>query len=258
MSAKEYYRKALFNPSSMSDEKQITAQPSGVPGLAVDVYFQESRIKMMTRLANAYHSAGCFTSDVKNPYQALVKIQAGAEMGMAPAEAMSSLLLIKGQTTIWGMAMTKRLRLHGWKVTVVKEDENNCEVKVTKGDESYSYKATADEVGKLKSNALKFAKKDKLFWHAISRIIRRHVPEVLGGGVQYFAEEILQAEPDQNDGDTFSVNIKEPEVVVEEPKKETKKSFEVIDEETGEVEEVETKQPEVIPEAEEEPPALDL
>jgi len=39
------------------------------------------------------------------------------------------------------------------------------------------------------SNAYKFAPKEKLRWHCLGRLVRFHVPEVLGGQINYLKEE---------------------------------------------------------------------
>jgi hypothetical protein len=79
--------------------------------------------------------------------------------------------------------------MHGWRINVGKHDEAQCEITIRKGDEEYSYTATSGEVTKLGSQAFKKAPKDKLYWHALSRIVRFYVPEVLGS-VSYTHEEI--------------------------------------------------------------------
>ena len=45
---------------------------------------QAEIMKHRLAIADKFHKAGCFGGDVKNSFQAMVKIQAGAEMGMPP------------------------------------------------------------------------------------------------------------------------------------------------------------------------------
>jgi len=152
-------------------------------------YFNPTKLSEMKNLATAFFKAQCFGQDVKNEFQALAKIQAGYEMGIPPMESMSSLYIVNGKVTIWGMAMTKKLRQAGWKMKY-EESEGACKVTITKGEETYDYTATLEEVRKLNSKAIGFAAKDKLRWHAIGRLIRFNVPEVLSGGVNYLTEEV--------------------------------------------------------------------
>ena len=167
----------------MSDQKQIVLQDT-------DVYLQKERIKQQLELAQIFFEARCFSSDVKNPAQAFVKIQAGAELGMPPMEAMNSLYIVNGQITIYGMALTKRLREHGWKIEFSDESDKAVTATISKNGEKYSYTATIEELKKLGSRAVQFAPKDKLKWHAISRLVRFHVPEVTKGIIKYIKEEI--------------------------------------------------------------------
>lgn len=150
-------------------------------------YFDAGQLEQALRIAEKFHKAGCFGSDVKNPEQAFVKIQAGAEMGMAPMEAMSSLYIVNGKVTIFGVALSKRLREFGWKIEYLESTETIAKVKISKDNESYEYTATPSEL--KNSQAMKFAPKDKLKWHALSRLVRFNVPEVLGP-VRYTREEM--------------------------------------------------------------------
>ena len=161
----------------------------------IATFFEAERLNQMHKLATYFHQAGCFGADVKNPQQALVKIQAGFEMGMAPMEAMNSLYIVNGKLTIYGMAMSKRLRLKGWRIAYDESKPGETTVTISKSDEMYSYTATLEELKKLRSKAADFAAKDKLKWHALSRLIRFYVPEVLEAGVAYLKEEIEDMPP---------------------------------------------------------------
>lgn len=162
-------------------------------------YFDKQRLQQMLVMANEFYKASCFGADVKNAHQALVKIQTGYEMGMPPMEAMGSLYIVNGKVTIWGAAMSKRLRQKGWLIQY--EDANgpdgkpaSCKVTIKKGSEVHEYTAMASEVKNGKAFA--FAPKDKLRWHALSRLIRFEVPEVLDAGIAYLKEEAEDIEPD--------------------------------------------------------------
>lgn len=156
----------------------------------LSMHFEATRLNQMYNLAKQFHSAGCFGSDVKNPEQALVKIQAGFEIGLAPVEAMNSLYIVKGKITMWGAALAKRLRQFGWHIDYQEENQNQVTAVITQGTESHKYTATVEEVRKLNSEALKFATKDKLRWHALGRLVRFSVPEVLGASANYLKEEV--------------------------------------------------------------------
>lgn len=155
----------------------------------VDAHLNSDRLNMLFKVADQFHQAQCFTKDVANTFQAFVKIQAGAEMGMAPMESMTALYIVNGNVTMWGKALTQRLRQFGWRINYDDSKPDECTATVNKGEETYSYTSTKAELEALKSRAAGFALKDKLKWHAISRICRFYVPEVLGS-VSYVKEEV--------------------------------------------------------------------
>lgn len=187
----------------MSDDKQLAPVDEQ---LKIRQSFDVDTHKTMLAISDRFHKAGCFAGNIKNAEQAFAIIQAGYEMGIQPMEAVNSFYIVNGKITIYGTALSKRLRMHGWRIQVGKHDESKCEVTIKKGDEEYSYTATKEEVIKLGSNAYKKAPKDKLYWHAVSRIVRFSVPEVLGS-VSYTHEEM--------EGNTQFVDV-EPVVETEE------------------------------------------
>ena len=157
-------------------------------------YFNADQLEQALRVATQFHKAGCFGKDVQSPEQAFVKIQAGAEMGLPPMEAMNSLYIVNGKVTMWGVALSKRLREWGWKIEYLESTDLVAKVKISKGDESFEYTATPSEL--KNSQAMKFAPKDKLKWHALSRLVRFNVPEILGP-ISYLkeeAEDIIEAD----------------------------------------------------------------
>lgn len=157
---------------------------------STDQYFNPVRLQQQLAIATHFFNAKCFGGNVQNPEQVFVLIQAGSEMNMGPMESMNSLYIVNGKITIYGMAMTKKLRSAGWLINYDESKENELTATITKGDEKYSYTATAKELLSLNSRAYKLAPKDKLKWHAISRLVRFYVPEVVGGTISYIKEEI--------------------------------------------------------------------
>jgi hypothetical protein len=164
--------------------------PDSVMMSPLDIHFQRERISQMMTIADTLHKAGCFGSDVQNAFQAFVKIQTGAEMGMPPMEAMNSLYIVKGKITLWGAAVSKRIREHGWKIEYLEEKETEVTVKVSKNGEEHEYTATQEQLKKLGSKAAGFALSDKLRWHGLARLLRFHIPEVMGNAVSYIKEEM--------------------------------------------------------------------
>jgi len=146
-------------------------------------------------LADKLFKAKCFGSDVKNAEQAFVKIMAGAEMGMGAMESMNSLYIVNGKITIWGSALSRKIKEAGWKITYEEEGVESCKATIKKGDDVYSYEATKADMIALNSQAYKKSPKDKLKWHALSRLVRFYVPEIMGGSVSYTQEEYEDVKP---------------------------------------------------------------
>lgn len=160
----------------MNNDKQLTTvDEKTVLRQSFDSGYFNGMIKMAAQL----HKGGAFQKSIKSPEQAFTIIQAGYEQGIGPVEALNSFYIVNGAIRPYGPTLTKQLRKHGWKVKIGKHDGKVCEVTVSKHDEEHSYEATYEEVDALKSQALKASAKDKLYYHAISRIVRYYIPEVM-------------------------------------------------------------------------------
>ena len=156
---------------------------------AIRSSFDAETFKTMIAIADKLHAGGSFVSSFKNAAQVFTAIQAGYEMGIPPIESMGSFYMVNGKLSLYGSALSKRLRKHGWKIATKEHDTNKCTVEISKGEEKFEYTATAEDVKKLGVQAFNKAPKDKLFWHALSRLIRYYVPEVMGS-VSYTVEEM--------------------------------------------------------------------
>lgn len=122
----------------------------------------------------------------------IMKMQAGREMGMGPIESLKSFYFVNGTINIFGSAVTRRLRDHGWDITY-SEQVDSCTATITRGQESYSDTLTFADAEKsgwtVSSKGPKpgwFAganRKLKLRYGALSMLIKTHVPEVMGSAV---------------------------------------------------------------------------
>lgn len=128
---------------------------------------------------------------IKNKEQAVVVMQAGYEMGMKPVEALNSLYIVNGQITIWGKALAKRFRLHGYTLSY-KDKENESTVTAThqKTGEVLTETMTFEEAEqsgytKTNSGSLKFGwkqgsnRKLKLRYGALNKMLKTQCPEIL-------------------------------------------------------------------------------
>lgn len=164
-------------PQALSAPKSKMVQPSG---LEVDKYYNPDRLNAMISFARNIIQSKAAIGGIANEYQALVIMQHGVEMGMAPMEALNSLYIVHGKVTIYGAAMTKQLRKQGWKIEYVDEKKGeSVTVRITKGDESYSYTADKTDPILQKSQAMKIDPYSKLRWHALARCLRFNAADAM-------------------------------------------------------------------------------
>lgn len=152
-----------------------------------------------------------------NPFKVLMCIEAGSEMGMNPIESTQSLYPVRGQWNLWGKAIAKQLRKHGWMIKY-EDKENECTATVWKGDETYSETITfaeADKSGYTKGNSgIKIGwregmnRKLKLRYGALNMILKTYIPEVLG-----MAVGIVEWESDVTDERPKSIEAMDDESI---------------------------------------------
>lgn len=162
--------------------------------LAIKTGFFDPQVwNQIKAMAETFYTSKALPSYVTNAPQLVMMIQAGYEMGMKPVEAIKSLYMVNGQINIWGAAMIRRLREHGWSVGYKMTPANggSCTATVRKGDEKYTETfsfASAEKSGYTKSRegTLKVGWREgvnrnlKLRYGAISMLIKSYIPEVLG------------------------------------------------------------------------------
>lgn len=170
----------------------------------------------MKILANDFISSKAIPQCWQSAAQVLVGLQTGLEMGMTPMESMNSLYVVNGAVNIWGKAVTKRLRVHGYKIKYSGETTEQVTATLTKGDEKYSFTFkyadavtsgyTVDRYGKDKFGwSLGQNRLLKLRYGALSTLLKTEVPEVLGpiNGIAEIENDFASTPtPTQSDQDT--------------------------------------------------------
>ena len=142
-------------------------------------------------MAKVFHESKALPSCIQNEAQLVMVMQAGYEMGMTPVECLNSLYIVNGTVNIYGKAITRRLREHGWRIEYKNETETECTARVVRGRESYQETFTyamAEASNYTKSRAGDFKvgwlpgmnRKLKLRYGALSIIIRSYIPDVMG------------------------------------------------------------------------------
>ncbi len=149
----------------------------------------------MKALSADFFNSKVVPSAYQNVLQVLFGIQAGYEMGMQPVEALQSITFVNGNASVWGKAVPRRLRVHGWSLDFEEGGEGRdqyCKATIIKGDEIYSDKITfgdAEDSGYTKTNGgqLKAGwlpglnRKLKLRYDVLDVLCKTYVPEVFGG-----------------------------------------------------------------------------
>jgi len=150
--------------------------------------------KQMRGMAKTMIESHAMPDHIKNEAQAIVVMQSGFEMGMKPMQAINSLYIVKGQTTVWGKAIANQFIKHGYRLSF-KDEENKTTVtaKHRSGfeatetftfDEAEKSGYTKDKYGKIKFGWKEGANRNlKLRYNAMNKLAKTQCPEVLGTAV---------------------------------------------------------------------------
>lgn len=165
------------------ENKQLAASPE----IAVQVAEMEYHLKM----AKQFVASKAFPN--MTPEQAFTIIKAGEEMGLKPVEAMNSLYIVNGSINPYGMHMIGRLTGMGYKIEYFDENKDQVSVRITKeedGKEVFNEVETAqaNDPQLANSKALKFARSNKLRYHAVRKIINFYLPHLFGSITDFGTE----------------------------------------------------------------------
>jgi len=157
-----------------------------------DQFYNPGKWEIMRKMADDLVKSGALPKS-DNAYTVMMKMQAGREMGLKPVESIKSFYIVNGVLSLYGDAVVRRLREHGWTLLQYKEEPGSCTATIKKGEEQYSETFTfldAEKSGWTKSSGgLKpgwvdgINRRRKLRYGAISTLVKTYVPEVLGAAV---------------------------------------------------------------------------
>ena len=151
---------------------------------------QQLPISELMNLAKAFAESGMF-ADTKSAAQAIVKIQAGQEIGIPPFAAMTGIHIIQGKPTIGAGLIASRLKGSGkYDYRVVEASEKVCSIDFYQGNTKIGNSTFTIEDAKkaLTKNIDKFPK-NMLFARAISNGVKWYCPDIFSGPV-YVPEEM--------------------------------------------------------------------
>jgi hypothetical protein len=152
-------------------------------------------------IGKAFAESGMFP-DIKSAAQAVVKIQAGAEMGIPPFAAMSGIHIIQGKPTIGAGLMAANVKASNkYDYKVIEQTEKVCSIDFYKGKEKLGNSTfTIEEAKKAGTKNLDKFPKNMLFARAISNGVKFYTPDVFSGPV-YTPEEFDVVTQDINHTD---------------------------------------------------------
>ena len=141
-------------------------------------------------IGKAFAESGMFP-DIKSAAQAIVKIQAGAELGIAPFAAMSGIHIISGKPTIGAGVMAAMVKASGkYNYKVTQQTDKVCSIDYYEGAEMIGTSTFTIEDAKKAGtkNTDKFPR-NMLFARAMSNGVKWYTPDVFAGPV-YVPEEM--------------------------------------------------------------------
>jgi hypothetical protein len=163
------------------------------------------RMAELQTAANAMHASGYF-GDVKSQAQAMVKVMAGAEIGLPPFASMSGIHIVSGKPVIGSNLIATLVKNDPrYDYRVKQADDTACVIQWYEGgklvgESSFTrQEAAAGNVDKSwdkdksawKEKATwKAFPSDMLFARAISRGARRYAPGIFGGAPIYTPDEM--------------------------------------------------------------------
>lgn len=155
----------------------------------------------MQKSASALQKSGYF-KDVNSEAQAIVKVMAGAELGLPPFASMSGIHIIQGKPVIGANVMATLVKNDPrYDYRVAKCDNVECVIAwYEHGQKVGESSFTTDEakhIGLMMKDNWKNYTSDMLFARAISRGARRYAPGIFGGSPVYTPDE-LNADVDED------------------------------------------------------------
>lgn len=159
-------------------------------------------VQEITTIAKAFIESGMFL-DTKTMAQAIVKIQAGQEVGIKPFAAMTGIHIIMGKPVIGSGIIASRIKASGkydYKVKLM--TDKVCSIEFYQGKEMIGVSDfTIEEARKAQTKNIEKFPKNMLFARAISNGVKFFCPDVFDGPV-YVPEEMnetieVTAEPAQ-------------------------------------------------------------
>lgn len=150
----------------------------------------------LMNMAKMFAESGMFP-DIKSAAMAVVKMQAGQEMGIPPFQAMNGIHIIAGKATVGSGIIASRVKASGkYDYEVMQQDDKACSIDFYQGKKKLGNSTfTIDDAKKAGTKNMDKFPKNMLFARAVSNGCRWYTPDVFDGPV-YVPEEMEQVTED--------------------------------------------------------------
>lgn len=175
-----------------------------------------STLTEIMSIGKAFAESGMFP-DIKTAAQAVVKIQAGAEMGIPPFAAMSGIHIIQGKPTVGAGLMAANVKGSGkYDYRVLESTEKVCTVeffqRTIKDGKPHSESLgkssfTIEDAKKAGTKNIDKFPKNMLFARAISNGVKWFTPDVFAGPV-YVPEEMEAVKTEEGTAEVVAPPVK--------------------------------------------------
>lgn len=147
-------------------------------------------------IGKAFVESGMFP-DIKSVAMAVVKIQAGQEIGIAPFAAMSGIHIIQGRPTIGAGVIASKVKSSGkYDYKVIEMTDKLCSLEFFEGKTSIGISSfSIEDARKAQTKNIDKFPKNMLFARAISNGVKWFAPDVFSAPI-YTAEEFDQVTED--------------------------------------------------------------
>jgi len=176
--------------------------------------------KEIQSMGEVFYKSGMF-KDVASAMQAMVKIQAGSELGLPPFASMAGINIIQGKPVLGANSIATLIKNDPrYDYRIIEASEKNCTIEFIEGGKvtgktSFSI-AEAQTAGLTGKDNWKKYPSDMLFARTISRGSRRFTPGIFGGSPVYTPDE-MGVDVDE-EGYIDTEFVEQPEQVEQEDK----------------------------------------
>jgi|TARA_Y100000310_G_scaffold84459_1_gene81320 hypothetical protein len=208
----------------MADETDIKVQdlPDNDPRvsrtLAVkNLFFDKGAWQTMELMCQKFAQSGALPSTINNASKAIVVVQTGLEMGLAPMQSINSLYLINGRVGVEGKVYLQKMMEAGVQIEWhERTDEKASATFKYKDRPEYKIEFTTQDFTSLlgKDNWKKWPR-NMLMWKVVEDAGRFYCPEVLHGAEVRDAWDVVDVQPAEDVPDKLKTKQEQKAEVVE-------------------------------------------